>query len=68
MGIREQKPRASQTIHIGCHGLVISTHAANPVIQIVNCYEKDVGLLGCCSVPSSHWYEAQPYMQNGYPK
>ena len=45
MGIGEQDPAGGQAIHVGSFGLRVSSETANPVVEIIDRDEKDVGFL-----------------------
>ena len=44
MGIFEKNAGGSQTVQIRGKGLRVTTHAADPIVQIVDCDKKDIGL------------------------
>ena len=44
MGIFEQNAGGGQTVQIRGKGLRVTTHAADPIVQIVDCNKKNIGL------------------------
>ena len=46
MGVGEEHARSGQTIEVGCASLRVTAEATDPVVQIINGDEEDVGLGG----------------------
>ena len=44
MGIFEEKTGGGQTVQIWGKGLRMTAHAANPIVQVVDCNKKNIGL------------------------
>ncbi len=44
MGIFEKNPGGGQTVQIRGKCLRMTAHAANPIVQVVDCNKKHVGL------------------------
>ena len=44
MSIFEENAGGGQTVQIRGKGLRVTTHAADPIVQIVDCNKKNVGL------------------------
>ena len=49
VGVGEQHPLPGQAVDVGCLRLRVASHAADPVVEIVNCDQQDVrAVLGHC--------------------
>ena len=44
MGVGEEHARGGQTIEVGCASLRMAAEATDPIVQIINGDEEDVGL------------------------
>ena len=46
MGVCEEGTAGGEAIDVGSFHLGVSSHAADPVVQVIDCDEEDVGSFG----------------------